>query len=185
LAFQRRQPGGGDTRAGAGEKEDDKGEQSRQGQFLAGLRPAIRVRIDTGFIFAPCRHIPQPIVALKEAELMSIRRIKVGPRMSQAVIHGDAVYLAGQVATENAGRSVTEQTREILAKIDELLGEAGTDRTRLLQASVFLADIAGFAEMNAVWEAWVSAGDTPARTTIEARLASPNYAVEIAVIAAI
>jgi enamine deaminase RidA (YjgF/YER057c/UK114 family) len=116
---------------------------------------------------------------------MSIKRISTGPRMSQAVVHGDTVYLAGQVATRLIGGSVTEQTGEILSKIDELLAEAGTDKTRLLQASVFMADLAYFQEMNAVWESWVSPGETPARTTIEAKLARPEYAVEIAVIAAV
>jgi enamine deaminase RidA (YjgF/YER057c/UK114 family) len=116
---------------------------------------------------------------------VSIKRIKVGPRMSQAVVHGDTVYLAGQVATASAGGSVIEQTKEILGQIDALLAEAGTDKTRLLQASVFMADMATFPEMNAVWDGWISAGNTPCRTTIEAKLASPDYAVEIAVIAAL
>jgi len=115
---------------------------------------------------------------------MSIRRIGVGPRMSQAVVHGDTVYLAGQVAASAAGRSVTEQTREILATIDKLLAEAGTDKTRLLSAMVYLADIATFAEMNAVWEAWVAPGATPARATVEAKLAAPGYTVEIVCVAA-
>ncbi|MGA2495900.1 MAG: RidA family protein [Roseiarcus sp.] len=115
---------------------------------------------------------------------MSIRRIGVGPRMSQAVVHGETVYLAGQVATQAAGKSVTEQTREILATIDKLLAEAGTDKTRLLSATIYLADMATFAEMNAVWEPWVAPGATPARATVEARLAAPGYTVEIACIAA-
>jgi enamine deaminase RidA (YjgF/YER057c/UK114 family) len=115
---------------------------------------------------------------------MSIQRIKTGPRMSQAVVHGDTVYLAGQVATKTAGGSVTEQTGEILSQIDALLAEAGTDKSKLLQASIFIVDLATFPEMNAVWDGWVSPGNTPCRTTIEAKLASPNYAIEIAVIAA-
>ncbi len=115
---------------------------------------------------------------------MSIRRIGVGPRMSQAVVHGETVYLAGQVAAHAAGRSVTEQTREILAAIDKLLAEAGTDKTRLLSATIYLADMATFAEMNAVWDAWVATGATPARATVEAKLAAPRYTVEIACIAA-
>jgi len=115
---------------------------------------------------------------------MSIRRIEVGPRMSQAVVHGDTVYLAGQVAAEPAGKSVAEQTRDILAAIDRLLAEAGTDKSRLLSATIYLADIATFAEMNVVWEAWVPLGATPARATVEARLAAPAYTVEIACIAA-
>jgi len=115
---------------------------------------------------------------------MSIRRIGVGPRMSQAAVHGDTVYLAGQVAAEAAGKSVTEQTREILASIDKLLAEAGSDKTRLLSATIYLADIAAFAEMNAVWEAWVAPGATPARATVEAKLAAPGYTVEIVCVAA-
>lgn len=116
---------------------------------------------------------------------MSIKRIKVGPRMSQAVVHGNTVYLAGQVATATAGGTVTEQTTEILQQIDALLAEAGTDKSKLLQASVFITDIATFPEMNAVWDQWVSPGNTPCRTTIETKLASPKYAIEIAVIAAV
>ena len=115
---------------------------------------------------------------------MSIERIDVGPRMSAAVVHGDTVYLAGQVAAEAAGGNVTEQTREILAAIDKLLAEAGTDKTRLLSATIYLADMATFAEMNAVWDAWVATGATPARATVEAKLAAPRYTVEIACIAA-
>ena len=115
---------------------------------------------------------------------MSIRRIGVGPRMSQAVVHGETVYFAGQVATQAAGRSVAEQTREILASIDKLLAEAGTDKTRLLSATIYLADMATFAEMNAVWEPWVAPGATPARATVEAKLATPSHTVEIACIAA-
>ena len=93
---------------------------------------------------------------------MSIRRIGAGPRMSQAVVHGETVYLAGQVAAQAAGKSVTEQTREIVATIDKLLAEAGSDKTRLLSATIYLADMATFAEMNAVWEPWVAPGATPA-----------------------
>jgi enamine deaminase RidA (YjgF/YER057c/UK114 family) len=115
---------------------------------------------------------------------MSIRRIGVGPRMSQAVVHGETVYLAGQVATQAAGRNVTEQTREVVATIDKLLAEAGTDKTRILSATIYLADMATFAEMNAVWDAWVAPGATPARATVEAKLAAPSYAVEIACVAA-
>lgn len=115
---------------------------------------------------------------------MSITRIGVGKRMSAGVVHGDTVYLAGQVANAAAGKSVTEQTTEILATIDSLLAEAGTDKTKLLSATIYLADIATFAEMNAVWDGWVSEGNTPARATVEAKLAAPAYTVEIVVIAA-
>ena len=115
---------------------------------------------------------------------MTIKRIGIGPRMSKAVVHGHTVYLAGQVADKAAGKSVGEQTREILAIIDGLLAEAGTDKTKILSANIWLVDIGGFAEMNAEWDKWVPAGHTPARATVEARLAAAQYKVEIAVIAA-
>lgn len=114
---------------------------------------------------------------------MSIRRIDVGPRMSQIVIHGSTVYLAGQVGTPN--ESVAAQTRSILAAIDELLAKAGTDKTKILQAIIWLDDMANFAEMNKEWDAWVPQGHTPARATGEAKLAGPEYKVEIIVTAAI
>jgi enamine deaminase RidA (YjgF/YER057c/UK114 family) len=113
-----------------------------------------------------------------------IKRLEVGPRMSQAVVHGQTVYLAGQVA-ENTALDVAGQTREVLAAIDALLAAAGTDKTRILAATVYLADIATFALMNSAWDAWVAAGHTPARATVEARLATPEYKVEIVVIAAL
>jgi enamine deaminase RidA (YjgF/YER057c/UK114 family) len=116
---------------------------------------------------------------------MSIKRIGVGARMSKAVIHGNTVYLAGQVADKAAGKSVAEQTTEILAIIDDLLKQAGTDKSKLLSANIWLTDIKTFAEMNAVWDGWVSTGNTPARATVEAKLAAPQYTVEIACIAAI
>ena len=115
---------------------------------------------------------------------MSINRLHAGPRMSQAVIHGDTVYLAGQVADRAKGGSVGDQTAEILAGIDRLLDEAGSARSKILSATIYLADIATLAEMNAVWDAWVPAGDAPARATVEAKLAAPAYTVEIACIAA-
>jgi enamine deaminase RidA (YjgF/YER057c/UK114 family) len=115
---------------------------------------------------------------------MSITRIGTGPRMSAAVVHGDTVYLAGQVAAASKGASVTEQTKEILGIIDSLLAEAGTDKTRILSANIWLTDMGTFAEMNAVWDAWVVKGCTPARATVESKLAAPEYKVEIAVIAA-
>lgn len=113
---------------------------------------------------------------------MTIQRIRSGHRMSQAVIHGDTVYLAGQVGAP--GASVTEQTREILANIEGLLAECGSEKSKILNATIWLADMADFGEMNAVWDAWVGAQDAPARATGEARLAAPGYKVEIIVIAA-
>ncbi len=115
---------------------------------------------------------------------MSIQRIGVGPRMSKAVIHGDTVYLAGQVAATAAGKSVAEQTADILGIIDGLLAEAGTDKTKLLMVNIWLSDISTFAEMNGVWDKWIVAGATPGRATVEAKLAAPQFTVEIAVIAA-
>ncbi len=114
---------------------------------------------------------------------MSIQRIGVGPRMSKAVVHGNTVYLAGQVAANAAGKSVGEQTADILGIIDGILAEAGTDKTKLLMVNIWLSDISTFAEMNAVWDKWVVAGATPGRATVEAKLAAPQYTVEIAVIA--
>jgi enamine deaminase RidA (YjgF/YER057c/UK114 family) len=115
---------------------------------------------------------------------VTIQRFETGPRMSQAVVHGNTVYLAGQVAQKAAGKSVTDQTRDILETIDKLLAGAGSDKSKLLSAQIFLTDIATFNEMNKVWEAWVSPGNTPARATVEAKLAAPQYTVEIMVVAA-
>lgn len=115
---------------------------------------------------------------------MTIKRFETGPRMSQAVVHGDTVYLAGQVAQRAGGRSVTEQTRDILETIDKLLAGAGSDKSKLLSAQIYLTDIGTFGEMNKVWESWVSPGNTPARATVEAKLAAPEFTVEIMVIAA-
>ncbi|MGJ4951525.1 RidA family protein [Bradyrhizobium sp. HKCCYLS20291] len=115
---------------------------------------------------------------------MSIQRFEVGPRMSQVVVHGNTVYLAGVVAQKTAGESVTKQTEEILAIIDGHLAKAGTDKSKLLSATIYLTDIKTFGEMNAVWDGWVSAGNTPARATVEAGLAASQYTVEIMVIAA-
>jgi enamine deaminase RidA (YjgF/YER057c/UK114 family) len=113
---------------------------------------------------------------------MTITRLESGPRMSQAVVHGDTIYLAGQVGTPDA--PVADQTRQVLAAIDRLLGEAGSDTTRILSATVWLADMADYAAMNAVWDAWVAPGHAPARATGESRLAAPGYKVEIIVVAA-
>jgi enamine deaminase RidA (YjgF/YER057c/UK114 family) len=116
---------------------------------------------------------------------MPIERLHKGPRMSQVVIHNKTVYLAGQVAAAAQGKSVAEQTRNILSTIDALLAEAKTDKGRLLSATIWLTDMSTFAEMNQVWERWVTPGATPARATVlSTQLASPEYKIEIAVIAA-
>ena len=115
---------------------------------------------------------------------MEIERHDTGPRMSKAVIHGDTVYLAGIVADNPKGKSMAEQTSNILSQIDGFLAMAGTNKTKLLSANIWITDMAHFAEMNTVWDAWVSPGNTPARATVEAKLASPDYRVEIMVVAA-
>jgi enamine deaminase RidA (YjgF/YER057c/UK114 family) len=114
---------------------------------------------------------------------MTIQRFHVGPRMCEAVVHNGTVYLAGQIA-DDASEDTAGQTRQALAAIDARLAECGTDKTRILSAQIFLADIADFAAMNAVWDVWVPSGHTPARATVEARLAAPQYRVEIVVVAA-
>ena len=116
--------------------------------------------------------------------MTDIHRIEPGPRMSEAVIHGDKVYLAGIVAGDTVGQSVLEQTKDILAQIDNILASAGSDKTRILKANIWLTDIATFSQMNQAWDAWVVAGKTPARATVEAKLAAPGYDVEIMVEAA-
>lgn len=113
-----------------------------------------------------------------------IKRIESGPRMSQAVVHGNTVYLAGQVA-DDPSVDVAGQTRQILASIDKLLAAAGSDKARILSTTIYLANIGTFAQMNSEWDAWVPKGHTPARATVEAKLAAPQYKIEIQVIAAI
>lgn len=115
---------------------------------------------------------------------MAIERHEIGSRMSKAVVHGNTVYLAGIVADNPKGKSVVEQTKDIVGQIDALLAKAGSDKTKLLSANIYLADMSRFAEMNSVWDAWVSPGNTPARATVEARLATPDHKVEIMVVAA-
>jgi enamine deaminase RidA (YjgF/YER057c/UK114 family) len=111
-----------------------------------------------------------------------IRRFESGARMSQAVVANGLVFLAGQVAADTK-RDVEGQTTQILAEIDRLLALAGSDRRRILSANVYLADIGQFAAMNRAWDRWVPADAKPARATIEAKLAAPEYLVEIQVVA--
>src|SRR6201747_3226353 len=115
---------------------------------------------------------------------MTIQRFEPGPRMSQVVVHGDTIYLAGVVANTTAGKSVTKQTQEVLSIIDSHLAKAGSDKSKLLTATIYLTDMKTFPEMNAAWDGWVSASNTPARATVEVKLAAPQYNVEIMVIAA-
>lgn len=114
---------------------------------------------------------------------MTIKRIESGARMSQAVVHGGLVYLAGQVGAP--GEDVATQTRQVLASIDRLLAEAGTDRSNLLQATIWLADMADFGTMNTVWEEWIGGVNAPTRATGEVKLATPDYKVEVIVTAAL
>lgn len=116
---------------------------------------------------------------------MTITRIGVGKRMSEAVVYGGVARLAGFVADKTAGKSVKEQTAEILSLIDATLAQAGTDKTKLLKVNIWLTDMSSFAEMNAAWDAWVSQGNTPARATVESKLAAPGLDVEIMVEAAV
>ncbi|MGZ9811186.1 RidA family protein [Pseudoroseicyclus sp. H15] len=113
---------------------------------------------------------------------MTIERLHKGPRMSHAVVHGDTVYLSGQVG--EAGADITAQTKQALANVERLLGEAGSGKDKLLQVTVWLADIADFAAMNAVWDAWIDPENPPARATGESKLATPDYLVEFIVTAA-
>lgn len=117
---------------------------------------------------------------------MTLERRHVGKRLSELVIHRTSglCWLAGQVA-EDPKSDVTGQTRQVLAQIDRLLAEAGSDKTKIASATIYLPDMADFAAMNAVWEAWVPTGATPARATVQAKLAGPDYRIEIQVVAAL
>ena len=115
---------------------------------------------------------------------MTIERMETGPRMSRIVIHGDTVYLAGLTANKTVGQSLAEQTQEILALIEGLLAKAGTDKSKLLTATIWLSDIRTVDEMNKVWDAWVPPGCAPARACIEALLQGPEKKIEIQVTAA-
>jgi enamine deaminase RidA (YjgF/YER057c/UK114 family) len=116
---------------------------------------------------------------------MTIKRIGAGPRMSAAVVYGGVARLAGFVAEKTAGQSVKDQTAEILGQIDATLAECGTDKTKILKANIWLTDIKTFAQMNEAWDAWVSQGNTPARATVESKLAAPGLDVEIMIEAAV
>ena len=113
--------------------------------------------------------------------MSELKRIGAGPRMSDAVVHGGKVYLAGVVADKMVGKSVFEQTTEVLAEIDNILAQAKSHKTKILKANIWLTDITTFDQMNKAWDAWVVAGQTPARATVEAKLAAPGYDVEIMV----
>jgi enamine deaminase RidA (YjgF/YER057c/UK114 family) len=116
---------------------------------------------------------------------MSVTRKHSGPRMSQIVVHGNTVYLAGQVALDAPGASVADQTRDILKRIDQFLEEAGSSKSQALAATIWLSDMDTFNEMNEVWDAWIDPDNPPARACVEARLAAPQFTVEIMVTAAV
>jgi enamine deaminase RidA (YjgF/YER057c/UK114 family) len=113
---------------------------------------------------------------------MDIKRIQPGPRYSEAVIHNNTVYLAGQVGE---GDGVADQARSALTYIEELLAEAGSHKSRILSATIWLADMADYDAMNAAWDAWIGGQNAPTRATGESKLASPEYRVEIIVVAAL
>ena len=114
---------------------------------------------------------------------MIIQRFHVGPRLSEMALHNGTIYLAGQVA-DDTSQDMAGQTKQILATIDKLLAEAGSDKTRILSTTIYVTDMAEFPAMNTAWDAWVVPGATPPRATVEAKLAKPAYKVEIQVIAA-
>lgn len=114
--------------------------------------------------------------------MASITRIEPGPRMCQAVVHGDMVYLAGIVA-KNPKEDITSQTKQVLAEIDRLLGLAGSNKSKILTAQILLADMGDFAAMNACWEPWIDPANPPARATLQAALVTPDYRIEIIVTA--
>ncbi len=113
-----------------------------------------------------------------------IQRFDVGPRMSEMAVHNGTIYLAGQVA-DDATADISGQTVQVLAAIDALLERAGSDKSKILRAEIFLADLADFSAMNVVWESWVVAGQTPPRATVQAALARPQWKIEIVLTAAV
>ena len=116
--------------------------------------------------------------------MSTIQRFEVGPRMSEMAVHNGTAYLAGQVAGD-ATLDIRGQTRQVLAAVDVLLARAGSDKAKILRAQIYLADLADFAAMNAVWEAWVVPGQTPPRATVQAALARPQWKIEVVVTAAV
>jgi len=113
-----------------------------------------------------------------------VQRFDVGPRLSEMAVHNGVAYLAGQVAADDS-QDISGQTTQVLAQIDALLARAGTDKSRILMCQIFIADLADFPGMNAVWERWVASGQAPPRATVEAALARPGWRVEMVVTAAV
>ena len=114
---------------------------------------------------------------------MTIHRFHIGPRLSEMSVFNNVIFLAGQVA-DDPTQDITSQTKQVLAAIDRHLAEAGSDKTRILSTTIYVADMSEFQAMNAVWDAWVVQGHTPPRATVEAKLAKPEYKVEIQIVAA-
>lgn len=112
---------------------------------------------------------------------MTIKRSEPDNRMSQTVVYGDMIYLAGQIGS---GADVSAQTKDMLAEVDRLLADAGSSKSQILSATIWLADIATISEMNAVWDAWIDPANPPARACVEARLATPEFLVEVMITAA-
>jgi enamine deaminase RidA (YjgF/YER057c/UK114 family) len=119
----------------------------------------------------------------RKDSIMDVERFHVGKRLSDMVVHGETIYLAGQVA-DDLSADITTQARQVLANIDTLLAEVGSDKTKILSVTIYLPDMNDFGAMNAVWEGWVPAGQTPARATVQAKLAATGYKIEIQVVAA-
>jgi enamine deaminase RidA (YjgF/YER057c/UK114 family) len=115
--------------------------------------------------------------------MSELKRFHVGARLSEMAIHNSTIYLAGQVPDDGT-LDIEGQTTQVLGMIDRLLTEAGSSKARILMAQIFLTDMADFAGMNKVWDAWVPAGHTPPRATVQARLANPQYRIEVVVTAA-
>ena len=115
--------------------------------------------------------------------ISELKRCHVGPRLSEMAIHNGTIYRAGQVPDDGT-LDIEGQTAQVLGMIDKLLAEAGSSKSRILMAQIFLADLADFAGMNRVWDAWVSQGDTPPRATVQAKLANPQFRIEVVVTAA-
>jgi enamine deaminase RidA (YjgF/YER057c/UK114 family) len=116
--------------------------------------------------------------------MSTVQHIDPGPRLSEATVHGDRMYLSGMIP-EDTSLAVAGQVRQALSEIDALLAKGGSDKTRILSAVIWLADIGDFAAMNAVWDSWVVPGQAPARATVQARLNDPAMKVEIMVVAAL
>src|SRR5690606_19444505 len=136
-----------------------------------------------GFGQGAARSVPFCFLTYQDVHMTTIQRTETGARMSQAVVHGQTVYLAGQ--TGNLGEGLQDEVRSALAEVDRLLAAVGSSKSRILAATIWLADMADFAAMNAVWEAWIDPANPPARATGQAALADPGYKFEVIITAAV